>query len=677
MAMAISPDVLTANLSYLGPATPRPWEPGSAPGFYTDTIPLEEPGSSAWFPGAIQGYRASYEQKFSEDDGAVTGLTIDIVLASNPVDMEESLIAEIAEVANDVGGVLESLESSTDQRYLLTVTDDSANSGTVVFAVGVSVDTIDDVVVSVTVTGTNDVQVEDILNQAVLATGRRVRDVLGGKIGYGRLDNVTSHSRSASWTQSEGLSDGQGVTVEGSYVEASGSTCSVSLNPTPFPLELDFDSDGHGFVSLTGVRTATSLGAWPQFGTCGIAYPGLPAYFAVPESRSVNAFLRDVPDLGETMPTHESINGIEAVRFDISQFYQAYLDRFSADLSVDRFDLWLHANDGWVVGFSVKVGGSSEDLAQNGFGGPFGSDSDVSTTEFRVTGADDATIEVKETEASLVGPPGGATVVFASERVGNTRDIYIMTPTGEVTILTSHPNGDELPALSPDGTTIAFVSRRTGNDSIFLMKVDGSDLRRLTAPITDGGDSWPSWSPDGRSIVFGSDRELGGDDLWIIDADGTGLRMLFDDPDQSDLWPAWSPSGDVIAFVSTTADRTGSNVYMVRPDGTGLTQVTSESATRYTRPSWSPDGSRLLVTADQDGRSVMYLMDADGSNRVVVDSAGVSGGFGVFTPDGEQIVFTDGTVLWTVRLDGSALRRLTTHPLPDTVPATGIASASG
>ena len=69
---------------------------------------------------------------------------------------------------------------------------------------------------------------------------------------------------------------------------------------------------------------------------------------------------------------------------------------------------------------------------------------------------------------------------------------------------------DEQPIWSPDGRSIAFISKRDGNFEIYVMDADGNNQRRLTYNGAD--DEQPSWSPDGRSIAFHSIR----DGNWAI-----------------------------------------------------------------------------------------------------------------------------------------------------------------
>jgi hypothetical protein len=93
------------------------------------------------------------------------------------------------------------------------------------------------------------------------------------------------------------------------------------------------------------------------------------------------------------------------------------------------------------------------------------------------------------------------------------------------------------PAWSPDGNRIAFVSQEPGNDEIYVVARDGTNLTRLTANTWEW-DKHPSWSPDGRQIVFDSNRVTGRRQLWIMDATGANQRLLLTSPynDHSPIW---------------------------------------------------------------------------------------------------------------------------------------------
>ena len=81
-------------------------------------------------------------------------------------------------------------------------------------------------------------------------------------------------------------------------------------------------------------------------------------------------------------------------------------------------------------------------------------------------------------------------IVFQSDRDGN-NEVYSMTADGsEVTRLTYDPAADDNPVLSPDGAKIAFVSHRTGYANIYVMNVDGTDLTRVTSGRLDLNAGW-------------------------------------------------------------------------------------------------------------------------------------------------------------------------------------------
>jgi Tol biopolymer transport system component len=182
--------------------------------------------------------------------------------------------------------------------------------------------------------------------------------------------------------------------------------------------------------------------------------------------------------------------------------------------------------------------------------------------------------------------PDGTRIAFTSKRDGNS-DIYVMAADGTSQVrLTNSPFDDFHPAWSPDGTKIAFVSTRDANNEIYVMNVDGSNPVRITDNPANDGD--PAWSPDGTKIAFSSARESGGG-IWIMKADGTNPTRVTTNV-RPDAQPAWSPDGKKIAFSRPSGD--GSDIFLVLPDGSGLTQLTDDM-TYASDPDWSPDGSKI------------------------------------------------------------------------------------
>ena len=131
--------------------------------------------------------------------------------------------------------------------------------------------------------------------------------------------------------------------------------------------------------------------------------------------------------------------------------------------------------------------------------------------------------------------------------------------------LTSGPYDDELPAWSPDGKTIAFVSKRvpdpdrTDNWDVFAIDARaGAEPRRLTK--FEGADNEPdwesrlAWSPDGKWIAYlqgGPDKLIyyGLHRLAVVPAAGGGERVLTPDLDLNVLSPRFTPDGKAIVFL--------------------------------------------------------------------------------------------------------------------------------
>jgi Tol biopolymer transport system component len=90
-------------------------------------------------------------------------------------------------------------------------------------------------------------------------------------------------------------------------------------------------------------------------------------------------------------------------------------------------------------------------------------------------------------------------------------------------------------AVSPDGSRIVYTALSASERVVLTMKIDGTDIRRLT-PI-GGQDQMPSWSPDGKKIVFVSERS-GAPNLWIMNADGSAPRQLTTGG-SFDYYPHW------------------------------------------------------------------------------------------------------------------------------------------
>jgi hypothetical protein len=249
------------------------------------------------------------------------------------------------------------------------------------------------------------------------------------------------------------------------------------------------------------------------------------------------------------------------------------------------------------------------------FAGHVSSPRDIYTVGVDRIGARRLTTSTAD-ETSPAVSPDGTRIAYASKQGGN-YNIWVMNADGSAKKqLTFASKFDGYPTWSPNGSQIAFQSTRTGHANIWIIGADGKGTRQLTATAT-ANDSHPSWSPGGTSIAFQSTRS-GNDDVWVIGTDRKGLRRLTW-RSQADQDPAWSPSGKRIAFQSA---RTGNfEIFTIAPNGTGAKQVTNDPGSD-TAPTWSKDSKRLAFVSTRSGTTQVWVMDVDGSNPIRVTGSG-------------------------------------------------------
>lgn len=152
-------------------------------------------------------------------------------------------------------------------------------------------------------------------------------------------------------------------------------------------------------------------------------------------------------------------------------------------------------------------------------------------------------------------------------------DIFVMNSDGSgVKNLTNDLGSDRCPSWTPGGKKITFMSNRTGFFEVYIMNSDdGSNLKQLTELKIKGSNCWvAAVSPDGKQVCFVGDHE-GNNDLYVMDIDGKNVRNLTKHK-ANDQWPAWSHDGEWIAFTSTRSGK--EHLYIIHPQGTGLRQVT-------------------------------------------------------------------------------------------------------
>src|SRR5450432_1300930 len=321
--------------------------------------------------------------------------------------------------------------------------------------------------------------------------------------------------------------------------------------------------------------------------------------------------------------------------------------------------------------------------------------------------------------------PDGKSLAFISTRGEGFANLWLLDlASRQYQNLTNSRSGNFRPTWSPDGRSIAFSSDRDANPGkfpgqwehlqstgIYLIHPDGSGLRRLTKAGGFAGS--PTWSSDGKRVLYYETDETGAylaksgnsrTELVLVEI-ATGERSQITASNEVKLSPQWLPDGK-IAYAVRGTNNAGLRVWY--PDRRVVTIV--PGAIRH--PSWSADGKQVVyerilqpagtehliptVSRDPefelllsepfpafspDGTKLLYsqyggngtntsdtsieMMNADGKIVPLTDGAHYDN-FPQWSPKGDTIMFTTDRdnefELYTIRPDGTGLRRLTNSP---------------
>src|SRR5579863_9125668 len=282
--------------------------------------------------------------------------------------------------------------------------------------------------------------------------------------------------------------------------------------------------------------------------------------------------------------------------------------------------------------------------------------------------------------ASLIG----TRIYFVSDRSGD-KEIWSMNYDGsDQKQFTSYRSITTFPAISCDGTKIAFTtypllassrnpnasqlgkqSQNLGQPQIYLHSLEtGRKLVYYNQQASMNAAS--DFLPDSRHLLIYSTANGGFSQIYETDLDGgelkrvtqsgslevepkanprTGMdvvfvsgrggtpqiyRMNIDGTDVSRLTtgegdavnPAWSPDGQHIAFAWTRGFEPGNfNIFVMDVASREVVQLT-HGAGRNENPTWAPDGIHIAFSSTRGGKTQIYTMTADGGNVVPLTTQG-------------------------------------------------------
>ena len=200
--------------------------------------------------------------------------------------------------------------------------------------------------------------------------------------------------------------------------------------------------------------------------------------------------------------------------------------------------------------------------------------------------------------------------------------------------LTADPWDDITPSLSPDGSQIAYASRRNGYWDLYLLDLSTGISSRLTDSMEY--EASPSWSPDGQWLVYET-YQNGSLDLVILSVTDPEQRQILTEGPASDQSPSWSPLGRQIAYVS---NQTGEDeIWIADLDKFGderFINISKNTFVSEAHPSWSPEGNFLAWAGSPINSSLNGIYIANSFQNSSPVWLG-SGDWPNWSPDGTQI----------------------------------------
>jgi serine/threonine protein kinase len=257
--------------------------------------------------------------------------------------------------------------------------------------------------------------------------------------------------------------------------------------------------------------------------------------------------------------------------------------------------------------------------------------------------------------------PDNRRVVLSVNRAGVSGQLYLGdTVTGEVALLSSGTAPYRVPAVSPDGTRVAFVEDSGDYD---IVSADLTTAAVTPVIVTQRSEQMPAWAMTASALVYVTDRN-GTPEIWLHTPGQPDrpLVMVRDFPPETTRWfmaPILSPDASRVIYARPQVDGPV-ELWMSAVAGGPPVRVVKPGAVASYSGSWSPDGDWFVYWSFLDGQYSLYKVKTTGQAEPegVGDVATRAGTFvPVWSPGDNWILYADDR-LRLISPDGKTRREL-------------------
>jgi TolB protein len=260
----------------------------------------------------------------------------------------------------------------------------------------------------------------------------------------------------------------------------------------------------------------------------------------------------------------------------------------------------------------------------------------------------------------------GSKIYFVSDRTGRgMKEIWSMDYDGSnQKQVTSYRSISTMPAVSPDGTRLAFTSFYKTFPAIVIHSLETGRKLPFFNQIASMN-ATPDFTPDGKSLLFSSTLASRDAQIYMCDLAGGNLKRI-SMVRAIEVEPKANPrNGQEIAFVSGRSGRP--QIYRMNLEGTDVERLTSGEG-EAGNPAWHPGGRHLAfkwTRGYEPGNWNIFIMDVATRQFDQLTHGAGRNENPSWAPDGRHIVFstnrTRSSQIWTMLADGTQLKQLTTQ----------------